>query len=329
MAGDFQAFSRDALSEPSSDIFRAEALEYHRSTQDASEGELFEISQRPLRVTYRVILATVVAFIIFSIVGHVNEYASGPALVRINGQTTLTAKNAGTLSAVEVIPGQHVNEGDVLVRFDTASATSDLARIDKEIELQTLKLLRDPGDQEARHALAPLKASLELARSHVEEGVVRAPREGVVLDVRVRPWMHLAPGDTVLSLSATHPTFSVIALLPGEYRPLLHAGMPLRFELLGQRYLYQQLSVAAVGNEVVGPNEAKRYLGADLADTLHVDGSVVLVHAELPGETFMAEGHTLHYYDGLIGRADARVKSESVLVSLVPWVKALVTHDGR
>jgi multidrug resistance efflux pump len=159
---------------------------------------------------------------------------------------------------------------------------------------------------------------------------VRAPAAGVVSDVRVRVGQRIAPGQSILALvrgsvNPSHP--EVVALLPGEYRPLLKPGMPLRLELQGYRYAYQHLIVDSVGDEVVGPAEARRSLGDEVADAVQLTGPVVKVSGHLESDTFEAEGKTRRYHDGMWGRAEVRVRSERVLVALVPALKA-VFEDG-
>jgi hypothetical protein len=51
------------------------------------------------------------------------------------------------------------------------------------------------------------------------------------------------------------------------------------------------------------------------------------VTARVPKSTFVADGKTFSYYEGMQGDADAQVRAESVLVTLVPGLKALF-NDG-
>jgi len=194
-----------------------------------------------------------VAGVLFTILAKVREYASGPAVVRLGGRTDLTATADGTVTDVGVTAGQTVEAGRLLVRFYGAREAAELARIDHEFELQLINRLRDPSDRGAEQALITLRAQRELARSNLAEREVRAPAGGVVSDIRVRPGQHIAPGQSLLSLVRGQEHPEVIALIPGEYRPLLKPGMPLRLELTGYRYAYQELVVETVGEEVVGP----------------------------------------------------------------------------
>ncbi|HBL30974.1 MAG TPA: hemolysin D, partial [Acidobacteria bacterium] len=156
----------------------------------------------------------------------------------------------------------------------------------------------------------------------------RAPAAGAVDDVRVRPGQPVAPGQGLLTLSGAAGERTVVALLPGEFRPQLRPGMALRMELQGYRYAYQHLTVLDVGSEVVGPAEARRYLGDEIADAATLGGPVILVTARLPVATFQAEGKTRRYHDGMWGRAEVQVRSERILVALIPALKAL-TEAGH
>jgi membrane fusion protein (multidrug efflux system) len=111
-------------------------------------------------------------------------------------------------------------------------------------------------------------------------------------------------------------------LLPGQYRPQIRRGMPMRLEISGYKYAYQKLVVGSVGDEVIGPGEAQRYLSPGSADALQVTGPVVIVRARLPRTTFTAEGKTYHYHDGMHGQAEVRVRSERILFALIPALKA-------
>ncbi len=119
---------------------------------------------------------------------------------------------------------------------------------------------------------------------------------------------------------------AVVMLLPGRYRPLLAAGMPMRLELEGYPYAYQHLTVDAVSDGVLGPAEARQLLGPDVGDVISIPGQVVLVHAALPQATFESGGRSLPYHDGLLGRVEIRVRSEPILLTLFPGLRAL--FDG-
>jgi membrane fusion protein (multidrug efflux system) len=94
-------------------------------------------------------------------------------------------------------------------------------------------------------------------------------------------------------------------------------------ELTGFRYAYQRLIIDTVGNEVVGPNEARRFLGQEVADAVTLQGASVIVQAHLPARKFTANGRWHDYHDGMHGIAEARVRSERMVLALVPGLKTV------
>jgi hypothetical protein len=110
---------------------------------------------------------------------------------------------------------------------------------------------------------------------------------------------------------------------------MLKRGLPLRLELNGYRYSYQLLEVQEVGEDVIGPAEARRYLGDAIADSVELTGPVVPVSLRLPSGTFVADGQRRAYHDGLWGTAEVRVRSEPAIVALVPALKALFDERPR
>ena len=258
----------------------------------------------------------------YAIVGTVDEYASGVGIVRVQGRRELTARLTGTVSAVEAQPGQRVRSGQVLARFHGDEA--ELERLSREYDLQLVKVLDDPTDQAARARLTEIRSAREQARSQVDERLIKAPVDGVVSDVRIQPGKLIEAGMTVLSLVPDDARFEIIAVLPGNYRPRLKPGMPLRLQMLGYAYSYSEVLIDTIGDQVVGPAEIRRFLPTELADTLAIQGPVVLVTATLASPTFEAEGKTYEYFDGMQGVAEARIQSKSILVTLLPGLEAML-----
>jgi membrane fusion protein (multidrug efflux system) len=287
------------------------------------------ISPEWTRWTYRLLLGALAAALLFASVAPVREYAAGPGVVQLEGRRALTANTSGTASAILVEPGDRVEEGELLVRFYGASELADLQRIDRAFELELIKRLRDPVDPAAERMLSDLRAERGLALARLAERDVRAPAAGLVSDVRVRPGQHLSPGQILVTLQTRAPEPQLLAMLPGSQRPLLKPGMPLRFELEGYRYSYQRLEISAVGDEVVGPAEAQRYLGGELADAVPIDGPVVFVLARLPSASFEWNEQTYRLHDGMWGRVEVPVRSESVLLTMAPILRSVFTsRDG-
>jgi multidrug resistance efflux pump len=284
------------------------------------EGEVLRLTPRWTSWTFGLLVGVFVIAVLYAVLGTMDEYATGVAIVRVEGRAELTARQPGIVQTVEVQPGQRVGVGQVLVRFH--GDVAELERVDQEFDLQLMKTLANPADESARQALTGLRAARELAHARLEEKLLRAPAAGVVSDVRIRTGQSLQGGDPVLSLITSDASFRVVAILPGQYRPRLRPGMKLRIEMTGYHYAYREIEIESIGDEVVGPAEIRRTLGPELGDTLPIAGPVVLVTAKLPTRTFTAQGREYAYFEGMQGQAEARVGTESIAAALIPGLKA-------
>ena len=312
------------LRERTIDLFREEAVDHYLSA-GGREGDWLRISPRWMRATFWLLVALAAAALVYSLVGTIDEYATGPAVVRLAGRTQVTADQPGMVAAVLVQPGARVAAGAPLVRFASAREAAELRRLERQWELQLVDRLRDPADPGPAQSLIALQAELDLARARLAERVVRAPRSGVVSDVRCRPEQHVAAGEILLALAdasgaAAHPT--LVAVLPGQHRPQLRPGLPLSLELRGFEHAPLGLAVEAVSAEVVDPDEARRLLGPEIAAAAPLTGPVVLVRARFPAATFQASGRRYALHDGMWGQAEVRVRSERLIVALVPGLRA-------
>ncbi|OJH37573.1 efflux RND transporter periplasmic adaptor subunit [Cystobacter ferrugineus] len=306
-------------------IFREEALRHHEGTQE--DGDLLRISPRWTRWTYWVLLALVVFAGLFSLLGTIPEHASGPAVVKVEGRSDLTPETPGIVASVNVKPGQRVEAGQPLVSFLSQEETAALERTQREFELQLLRVLQDPTDEAARQALTSLRAERELAQARRQARTLRAPHAGVVSALRVRQGQYVNPGENVVSVVGDEVNVTLMALLPGGYRPRLAPGKPLRVELNGFSHEYQTLTIESVGDQVIGPNEVRRYLGADSSDALSLSGPMVLVRARIGSPTFTLKGRSFNYFDGMQARAEVRVREERILVTLIPGLKGALGHE--
>ncbi len=303
-------------------LFRQEAIDHHQRGA-GDEGHLLELSPRWMPLAFRLLLLVCGTALLYVLLGRVNEYAPGPAVVRVEGRTDITANLAGTVTALEVAAGDRVRPGRLLARFYGAQEAAELERIRREFELGLISRLRNPSDPSAERALSALRAQKQLAETRLEQRSVRAPHAGVVSDLHIRPGQYLVPGQVILSLVEDRPALSIVALFPGHYRPMIEPGMPLRLELQGYRYAFQHLAVERIDEEVIGPTAARRVLGAGISDAVPINGPVIIVHAGLPSARFESDGETYAYHDGMPGLAEVRVRSEPILLTLWPSLKVL------
>jgi membrane fusion protein (multidrug efflux system) len=302
-------------------IYRKEAVEqYNRSR---SEADILRISPAWTRWLYWVLIAVFVTGLLFCILAPVDEYASGLAVVRFEGRVELTSHEPGLVSAVTAQPGQRVRAGEPLVTFAAQEESAVVDRLRLEYESRLVRFLREPSQPEARQALSQTRTELELAQARLSARSLNAPCAGIVTDVRVQPGQYLTPGAGVVSIVPADATPTLLALLPGYYRPHLRPGASLRIELAGFRHEYQELLIQQVGDQLVGPAEVRRYLGPGLGDAFALEGPMVLVRARLPSRTFLSEGDTYEYFDGMPARAEARVRTERLLLRFLPILKEL------
>jgi membrane fusion protein (multidrug efflux system) len=110
-------------------------------------------------------------------------------------------------------------------------------------------------------------------------------------------------------------------MLPGHFRPELSDSLAARFMPAGYRHSYQELEIRSINDEVVGPAEARRYVGSEVADAVDLAGPVVLVEAHLPAAGFRDGARTLAYHDGMQGTLEVKLESKPIILSLLPALK--------
>ena len=307
--------------EPDQRLFREEALRAHADPR--AEGDVVRISPRWAAATFWFLVVMASAGLLFAVIGHVREYATGPAVVRVSGHTELTAAAPGVVEAVDVSTGDPVRRGQVLVRFQSVEEHNLASKLQLEFEHELVALLRNPEDAAARDAAGRLRAELELARSRLDQRLLRAPADGTVYDLRVRAGQRVESGEPVAAVAPAERRHELVALVPGRYGPLLEVGQKLRLRLDGYSHAYVDLSVEGLGDGVVGPSEVRHFLGPGLGDAVAVTQPVILVRASLPGPTFESDGKSHPYCSGLQGTAEVWVADERILFSLLPWAKSL------
>lgn len=308
------------------DIFRPEALEYHRSG-GSKRGDVLRLSPHWTGWTYRVVLVFFVASVAFLCVGRMSEYASGPAVVRAKYKTVVTCPVSATVQKVAVAPGERVQAGQLLVQLDDSEEVANVTRFEQELDAQLSKSLRDPLDETTRQSAASLRSQLAYAQQRLAARQLTAPSAGIVSDVRIRAGQALVPGQQVATVLGSDSQLSLIIMLPGFFRPQLSTGQAALFEINGYPQSYQRVTIDKIADEVVGPTEVRRYLGEEIADAIPVSGSVVLAESLLGKPIFVADGQEYNYADGLQGTVQVRVRSVPIILNLIPGIRNL--WEGR
>ena len=306
---------------PQSSPFRERALRERDLTLTPLEP--LRLTPTWTRWTWWLMMAALVAGLLALIFVRVPEYASGVAVIRAGGRTEVTATAGGTVSSLAVTPQSRVRKGQLLLRLHDAGEAANLKRLDRQLELKLVQRLQSPSDPAVAQDLVALRAEREMAVATLGERELRAPADGEVSDVRVAPGQLLAIGQPVLSILERAELPSVIALLPGSYLPQLQPGMKVRLELPGHPYVYQWIALDSVAEEVIGPAEARRLLGAVAGDAMPLEGPLAMATAPLSSSTFEVAGRTYPFRDGMPTRAEVRVRSERLLFVLMPALKSL------
>ena len=298
--------------------FRKEAIE---AADVGRWGDVVRVTPRWLSWGYWMLVVLFAGSIALLVLGRVATYSSGPAVVRSMARTTIVARTSGNVSTLFVAPGDRVRAGTPIARLDDVDQRAAVERIERDFETQLRNHMIDPGDQAADSALRSLRQALDQARTSLEERTIVAPADGVISDLRVRPGQHLEPGDIAASVVDGDAGLEVVALLPGEDRPQLAPGMTIRLELTGYRYAYQSIVIDSTSSDVIAPAEARRVLGAEVAEGMLLGGPVVIVRGRIPSSSFDADGRTFTYHDGMLGTAEVQIREERLVFALVPGMK--------
>jgi membrane fusion protein (multidrug efflux system) len=265
------------------EVFRREALE-HKAGRRELEGDLLKTSPRWLRRLHWAMVAMLVATLGYLVVGRVHEYASGPAVIRARAKVDVAVLNAGVIRSVDVVLGQRVALGDVLVQLEDEAGTT-------------------PAE--------PSRLT------------VRAPIKGVVSRIQGRQGQRVTAGDELVRIIDDGAGYELIAFLPGSYAPQLHAGLNISVTVEGYPDSNEVVTMDEVGPEIVGPREAARYAGRDNNDVLAVPGPVVIVRSPLQSARFQSNGQHYAFLDGMTGRAEISLRSEPIIISLVPGLRGM------
>lgn len=305
-----------------SKLFRQEALDYHARPE--ARGTLLRVMPAWMDAAWWVVVTLVLVAGVGLALVDISDHARGPVLVRIKGLEEVTATAGGRVSRVLVRRGERVRAGQPLVELYSGGEAADRVRVQEEFRSRLAAWLLEPQNMGTRQELSALRAQLELSEARIGERVLKAPCDGQVGEVRVREQQFLDVGEVVVSLVREGAEAWAVALLPGQYRPLLHPGLPLRMELTGFPYSWQSLQVATVSDELVGPAEVRRYLGPGLQDAVKVeDGPVVVVEAKLPSDSFQVSDGTYAYYTGMPGQAWVTVRARNGWMTLLPVLELI------
>jgi len=300
-------------------LFREQALEFHR--RGGLRGDVLHITPGLLRAVFWLVFALAALGISFVCTAEVTNYAMGPAVVLLEQRHEVTATRAGVVSEILVRVGQRVRAGDLLLRLGAPSESAELRSVQRELDDQLVLLMRNPEDRNARQELLELRSRRELAETALERSVLRAGRDGEIADLRVRVGQLIEAGTPLLAVQAAPHGAQITALLPGPDRPRLKPGMALSLRVDGFERTHLSLQIERVDEQVLGPAEALRAVGAELAGSFEVQGPIVLVHARLASPELHAQGSAYRLHHGMLARAEVAVDREPLLFAWLPGLR--------
>lgn len=188
----------------------------------------------------------------------------------------------GTVSAVPVSDNQYVRRGDILYEIDSERLKLAVALAEAEVEARRQDMivrqttarrhsqLKDVVSQEAAQqssgaaavagaAYQSAAAALDLAKLNLARSTVRAPVDGYVTNLRLRPGDYVTAGVTkVAVLDAA--SFWITGYFEETKLRQIHVGESARITLMG---FNQPLSghVESIGRGIDNSNDAPGHLG--------------------------------------------------------------------
>jgi multidrug resistance efflux pump len=307
---------------PSNDaapLFRQQAVDFHR--RGGLRGDVLHITPGLLHAVQWFVFALATIGISFLCTAEVRKYAAGPAVVMLDQRHEVSANRAGVVDEIRVKVGQHVRAGQLLVSLGAPSEVAELNAAIRELDDQLVVLLRNPGDPSARQELLELRSRRTLAETALERSMLRAPVEGEVADLRVRVGQRVEPGTAVIAIQGASQGAEVVALLPGPDRPRLKPGQQVSLRVDGFERTRLGLRIERIDEQVLGPQEAMRAVGSELAGSFEVQGPIVLVHAQLPAAQLKAQGVAYRLHHGMLARAEVAVDREPLLYAWLPGLR--------
>jgi len=295
-------------------MFRPEALSAAR--QKNREGALVALSPKWVKIALPAIILIAAALVTVAAIVHVPTYSRGTLVVTMDGRKNVISTVQGAITSVYVIPGQRVKAGDPLMALDTQNEKQQFEAIDTNYRDQLAAYLVDPTDDNARAALVQIAPQRNAALQAIAQKTIVAGEDGVIGAILATDIV--SGGEQVLTILPADSQPSITAFMPGTDRARIKPGMVLQVEMSGYYGERQHVVVTEVGEEIIGPSQARKLLGQKLGDTVMLPPSIVVVKAKLASSTFTSKGKTFNYFDGMDGLGEIEVDTKSFLATVVP-----------
>lgn len=171
------------------------------------------------------------------------------AQVKAVHSALLSSKLSGKIESVRFRDGERFKKGEVLLQYDCAVASAQLAKaraaetaaVGKMRAAEALKKLNSVSAtefEEARAALLMARAEADVEKINVGRCAIKAPYDGVVGETFVEPFEYVAEGAKLLTVY-DDSAFEVEMILPSQVVKHLKIGSPFLFNVEETAAVYE------------------------------------------------------------------------------------------
>jgi multidrug efflux pump subunit AcrA (membrane-fusion protein) len=263
------------------------------------------------------LLLLVLAILASGLLIRVSRTTRAPAFLHLQGARAIVATSNGVVDSIDVVLGSRVVRGTTLVRLSARSETADRERLEAEYRVVLGRRLLDPNASETGDSLRAVAAQLGAARQHEEERTVRAPSEGRITGLHVRPGVAVTSGQVLVELADPDAPLEAVIAVPAASRPRISTGTRLRLHVEGFAETAIPLQVAAIDPTLLGSDEARRVLGSEEVEGPLFEGPVALAHVSLPTASLIVGRRTYQLLPGMRGTADLELERAPLFTGLL------------
>jgi membrane fusion protein (multidrug efflux system) len=298
-------------------LYRGEALEAHRNR--GTEGPPISLSPGWVKRTYPFLLGALLIAIVFCAFIKVPTYASGQGVIIIDGDA-VSSPVQGTVAEVIAKPQTSVKKGAIILKLDSQPERDELTTLENQYNDWATAFLFDPTDENNKKQLGEKYAQLDQARKRVEQKTIRAPRDGVISDIRPTKGTLVTPGDPVATIVQPGAPVQVIAFLPATDLPQLRATMEMQIDILGFTKVHEKAPIIEVNKQAIAGSEVVKLIGPSLANAIKLPegGTYAVVKARMKSNQFQSTHRKYFYFTGMQVKTDVLVSEKPFLAQLLP-----------
>lgn len=259
-------------------------------------------------------------------------------MIKADQRLEVTADTAGKVLGVFVDRGQRVKQGQELVRLDVRTQT--LSAKEAQANVASARAQRQLAEEECRRAqslldkgaitrseydrqttqctsalqqVAAAEARAAMMTKQVQDGIVRAPFEGVISDKNVTPGDWVAPGRPLFTLVDDDPLKIELSVPEAAVRAI-QKDQKVELEAVANPGKVYVATVTRLGAEIGRTRslmvEATLDKGADLVPGMFAEARVTVGQVPrpvLPETAVVKRGKTWHVFAVVKGEAQDRI----------------------